>query len=466
MMRFVFILVAFVAVLGCEIASQHGQMASTPPKPIAVRPFSIAKPDAVLLVTGGTNGRLEVCNCQGPMPGGQARRSGLVASYRNTFPGALLVSVGDSFWVEGDDLMNLYLMKTYRLMGYDAVTLGDQEWAASDAFLARAIPTSDTAWLSTTVKSTTPAGKSLPLANEVLRTLPSGKKLCILSDLQRDTVLFMDKARLKQLQFTPHAPLAKHIAQRKVAGYTVVVVLHTAWDDADAAVKTLDADLYLRGHMLKCADKPRRVGGKWMIESSNSDCVGAVAMTIDDAGRITKLDYRAEVVTDRWPLDRRMLDIYQAYARDAMRDALDAKRKTTRIKFVPSSKCGQCHKTEYTAWTRSPHARAFATLQTAKRTGDPNCVSCHSLGFGLKGGFYTFEKTPTLGGVHCQNCHRLGIEEHASKAKAKTFFKANPTLAKPTDKVCTTCHSPVTDPKFNDNTKRKFHSVRSFHGKK
>ncbi|MBT3279175.1 MAG: hypothetical protein HN909_02840 [Phycisphaerales bacterium] len=465
MMRFVFILAGFVAVLGCEIGSHHGRSDSNPPTPVAVAPFAIANPDAVILVTGGTNGRLEVCNCQGPMPGGQARRSGLVLSYRTAFPGALLVSVGDSFWAEPSDLCNLYLMQAYRLMGYDAVVLGDQEWAASDATLRKAMPAGKTTWLSTTTASITPTGKTLPLASELLRTLPSGKKLCVLSDLQRDSVLFMDKSRLAQLRFTAHAALKTHIAQRKAAGYTVLVAVHADGDDTLAAANTLGADLYLRGHSVHFKSAATRVQNAWLIHASNSDAVGAVAITTDPAGRITALDYRAELVNDEWPLDKRMLDIYQAYARDAMRSALDAERNTASFELVPSSACGRCHKQEYAGWATSRHARAYKTLQTAKRTGDPNCVSCHSLGFGLEGGFYTHETTPALGGVHCQSCHRMGVDEHASKTKADLLFKANPALAKPATAVCTTCHSPVTDPKFTAHAKPKFRAVKRYHGK-
>ena len=104
-----------------------------------------------------------------------------------------------------------------------------------------------------------------------------------------------------------------------------------------------------------------------------------------------------------------------------------------RLTFEPSSRCGSSHTHQYEIWKASRHAHAFATLQNVKRTGDPNCVGCHSLGFGMEKGFYTFEKTPQLAGVHCQSCHRFNEDEHRQGG-----FQA----PKVTSDVCETCHTP------------------------
>ena len=78
-------------------------------------------------------------------------------------------------------------------------------------------------------------------------------------------------------------------------------------------------------------------------------------------------------------------------------------------------------------------------------TGDPNCLMCHTSGFGAEKGFYTLQKPPALAGVHCQNCHRFNSDEHLRKGFAFTKVSEN---------VCTSCHTPVTDPKFDFAARR------------
>ena len=104
-----------------------------PPAPVSPKPFNMGQPDVVLLVTGRTNGLLEVCNCTGPMPGGLSRRSGMIVSYRHAYPRTLAIDTGDLLWVEPEDLRNDYVLKGYAQIGYDAIVLGDQEWGAAAA---------------------------------------------------------------------------------------------------------------------------------------------------------------------------------------------------------------------------------------------------------------------------------------------------------------------------------------------
>ena len=70
---------------------------------------------------------------------------------------------------------------------------------------------------------------------------------------------------------------------------------------------------------------------------------------------------------------------------------------------------------------------------------------CHTSGFGTKAGFYTIEKTKQLANVNCQDCHRFNQAEHRKKD-----FVVEP-VAK---EICQTCHTPITDPKFDFREKQ------------
>ena len=427
---------ALLALAGCGPGTQertHGQAAA--PEPVGIRPFRFGQPDVVLLVTGGTNGMLEVCNCAGPMAGGLARRSGLVRSYRAAFANLLLLDTGDVFWIEPNDLRNEYVLKGYAQIGYDAIVPGDQEWAAGPRRLRELLAGRGLTCLSPTVSA------------EGVRTIAAMErqfgpaKLAVVADARKSAFTFVPEDVVAKLSFADPAELHRRVGELKAGGYVVVAAAHMD-EDSLASLASMPVDLIVRGHTTRSEPQLQRIGGKPVVKVGGSETVGVVAMKLAD-GKLADIEYRLEVVDTSWPLDQRLIQTYQAYAHAAMRQALDAERKEG-LAYQPSSACGRCHRPQYDAWRKSHHARAYGTLVKARRTGDPNCLACHTSGFGTKHGFLTIEKTPELANVNCQDCHRFTEAEHRQKG-----FRFAP-VGKD---VCTTCHTPVTDPKFDLSAK-------------
>ncbi len=77
--------------------------------------------------------------------------------------------------------------------------------------------------------------------------------------------------------------------------------------------------------------------------------------------------------------------------------------------YVGSQACKRCHKSAYKVWENSGHAHAYQTLADAKhpslRQYDPECIVCHTVGFGYHTGYVSEEKTPKLKDVGCESCH-------------------------------------------------------------
>lgn len=99
--------------------------------------------------------------------------------------------------------------------------------------------------------------------------------------------------------------------------------------------------------------------------------------------------------------------------------------RANELEFVSSKKCKMCHLKQYSSWEETKMARALEVLKPgqaveakkkqgldpeADYTSDPECLQCHSTGYGKPGGFVSLEETPNLAGVGCESCHGPGSE--------------------------------------------------------
>ncbi len=77
--------------------------------------------------------------------------------------------------------------------------------------------------------------------------------------------------------------------------------------------------------------------------------------------------------------------------------------------YVGSETCRTCHAKAYEVWSKTGHSHAFKTLEDARRPSlrqyDPECVVCHTVGFGRFTGYKDKETTPDLINVGCESCH-------------------------------------------------------------
>lgn len=416
-------------------------LSKEPPKPVPVKPFALGAPDVVLLVSGGDNGMLEVCDCPGKMPGGLSRRSGLAISYRAAFPHVFMIDQGNGFTRGGDTLFNDFHTHGLRKIGYDAVVLGDNEWSVQGTRLQTIFTQGVMAYLSTTVQEKAPPAdkKPLPLVPFVAKQL-GAVKLAVVSDLREEWKPMIPRTRLGELAFDK-AALAAQVDRLHKEGWFVVVVCHGDKAALDQTVASCpEADLFIRGQRAEALKTLDTVAGKPLVTVWGHEYVGALALKLTPEGKLDKAEYRRETVGPEWPIDERLLQTYRDYCEVAMRALLAEKPKPGPV-FFASRQCGTCHKTQYANWQPSKHAEAYKTLVREKRTDDPACLSCHTTGLGTIKGFITPEKTPMLAGVNCQDCHAMDAAAHLKIPKA---------YPKPvTDATCRVCHTEVTDPTFD-----------------
>ena len=76
--------------------------------------------------------------------------------------------------------------------------------------------------------------------------------------------------------------------------------------------------------------------------------------------------------------------------------------------YLSGSTCVGCHPKSHHGWQDTAHAHALDTLKRIGQHNNPGCLPCHTVGYGLPGGFVNEASTPLLAGVQCENCHGPG----------------------------------------------------------
>jgi peroxiredoxin len=100
--------------------------------------------------------------------------------------------------------------------------------------------------------------------------------------------------------------------------------------------------------------------------------------------------------------------------------------------FSGSEACAVCHESEHATWELTNHATAFQTLVEHGSERDPECVSCHVVGYEKRGGYTVFPATPHLEDVGCETCHGRGGPHLSPGHVVGHDYSA----------VCATCHDP------------------------
>jgi hypothetical protein len=109
--------------------------------------------------------------------------------------------------------------------------------------------------------------------------------------------------------------------------------------------------------------------------------------------------------------------------------------------YIGGDKCKLCHFNDYRSWQHSKHANNFEVLQGDEKQ-NPDCLKCHTTGYGEPGGFVSLEETPKLINVQCESCHGPG-SAHAEAAKnVPDDGQWDTKINKVPQNTCVKCHNP------------------------
>lgn len=112
---------------------------------------------------------------------------------------------------------------------------------------------------------------------------------------------------------------------------------------------------------------------------------------------------------------------------------------TGELSYVTSGGCFRCHQEMVIKWQKTLHAKAFGALKVKSQWENPQCLRCHTTGFGHPSGFISREKTPHYMNVQCEACHGPGSHHAQNPQKGYGLV---------TEATCKRCHDKEQDPGF------------------
>jgi len=112
-----------------------------------------------------------------------------------------------------------------------------------------------------------------------------------------------------------------------------------------------------------------------------------------------------------------------------------AEKGEEKVIYVGMEKCKECHAEYVKTYSEWKYSKNFRILEMRGRDHDPQCLPCHTTGYGQPGGFVSVEDTPHMKNVQCESCHGPA----SLHVKAPTIEEHLETLSIPKN-ICTGCH--------------------------
>ncbi len=462
------------------------------------------KPDLALLLSAQMHGYLLPCGCSEPQKGGLERRSNFLESLRARGWPVAALDLGDIAQKQGPlSLPNLQGLVKYRVsmqalktMGYEAVSFGEYEASLPllEALAAWPLQESTPRFLCANLAEPTGFDQWVaPL--HVARVDKSPLTVGVTAIL---SPLVQKQITDPSIKFSPTSKVLPGVLKQmedKKVDFRVLLYQGSATQglkdnppEAIALAKAFpEIDLIL---CLSESDEPggnphvvqHKNGRSTAIVSLGHKCkyVGVVGIyRTGKADHPFQLKYQLVEMSPEYATpaekekDHPILKLMEDYTRELKRDNYLSRYPQARHpmqvalegqvpEYVGSEKCQKCHKSAYKVWHNSDHAHAFRSLENAKKPSlrqyDPECIVCHTVGFGYHSGYTTAEKTPRLKDVGCESCHGPA-SLHVLKPNDEVWHKLmNPWKAPANesaedrkvrllqvDKLCQKCHDADND---------------------
>jgi|ETNmetMinimDraft_3_1059899.scaffolds.fasta_scaffold14632_1 LysM repeat protein len=405
-------------------------------------PFKVQAVDIYLLHTNNTNGALENCLCPGKSYGSLEKRIHYVRDWLKDYPNTIIVDAGDFLSSTRKTLKDSIAFRGYELIPYDAVALGDQEFFRGIPFLSGLMEDSDLPFLASNLKE-----PQLPNLQSEILVERNGITFGFFSVLDPSIFRFYPKSVSEAVDFLSYEDVAtRHTLALKEKADVVVMLSHFGIEkDRELAGSVEGIDIIVGSHSQSILKEPEKIGNTLIVQAGKDGYyVGELKLTFDEEKELQSYNGKLIPMDISLPNDAIMVDMIIEYNR-LKRQSLT--RRVERISPIPeeyivtpAAKCGNCHPENLEHWLTTPHSSSFATLEHEHKHKSPDCLSCHTSGFGRDDGYLNYNITAGLKTVNCTECHYVP-ESHLEESG---LHELEPVI----EEACLRCHDQKNSPSF------------------
>ena len=429
------------------------------------------KPKLALLISGRQDGYLEPCGCAGldRMKGGLSRRHSLVRELRQK-RGWEVVGMDVGGMVKGygrqAELKFQITVNAFRQMGYRAIGLGKSDLKNRATELLSVVAGEESPFHSANVGV---FGFDSGFTNTSKIVEAASLKLGITSVLGTSWQHEVNGSDIELAD--PEVKLAEILPDLKNCDMLILLAHATTNESETLAKRFPEFDIVVTaGGADEPPEQVAKVGEDTLLVEVGTKGMNVIVLGLYDDPE-TPYRYQRVPLDSRFAESADMRDLMTQYQAQLRRDGfagLGIRKKPhyqSEIlgRFVGSKKCESCHEDSYKTWKKTGHAKAFETLVGAPvpRQFDPECISCHVVGwepnkhFPYESGFWSLAETPHLKGVGCENCHGPGEKHIAAEnggdlaLQEKLQEEMTVTIDQARDHACFNCHDLDNSPDFN-----------------
>ena len=403
--------------------------------------------DLTVHFTCDTIGRLEPCGCFSGQHGGLTRLKSWLA--KNPPPGpAVNVDIGGALAgpEDYDLIQHRYLTRAFASMGFHALNVGGREASIPATALKTMAAASAVPMISASVVDAASREPLLP-AYRVVEA--GGRRIGILGVVSPRSVPAPGEG-IAVLAL--NEAVDRHLPE--LAARCDLVMLLAFANEEELRLLARDYfefALILGGDVPSPSQELVRENDSLILFTTNQGrTVGTFAAKVSAGPRVTLTDPRFEIelLWERIPQHEEMRALVREFRKEvrdtklAVDDPLhfdpgDIPGVKRGAGYVGSAACVECHQQAAAVWKKSGHSHAFRTLVEKGADADPHCVRCHTIGFGVPGGYRREFADQQLIDVGCESCHGPGSPHIDRLVHHKpNQFKFRPLGAAD----CTICH--------------------------
>lgn len=396
----------------------------------------VARPTGFGLVVGNQLlGQLEPCGCSEGQLGGLPRRYNFIR--------ALGAAGRRWYYVENGDLIKRpspqerlklpYALRALKAIGCWAWVPGENDLALGREALIEAAHEAGIPLIAANIRHD---GRRFCSGAVVESTRPQGPRLAVVGLLSTDFGALLDSLDPRWQIEAPAQALHRELDGLR-GDDIVVVIYHGSEGDAERLFKV---DPRVRVVFAGHGRDHGQIDGRTLVLPQRGTHLGT-AVFADATGRPSlDLGRLGPEVPDAIAIRNIVTQYVETISRAGLVDDVERVPLEGGGSYVTPASCRTCHPAEHEVWAASKHARALVDVQRAGRVRDPECLACHTTGFGYLGGHSDDQRDGPLARVSCESCHGPG-SEHV-QTPTRPYGRVPP-------QRCQACHDPANSPRFD-----------------